>query len=583
MQIRYCLMNNRAMIKKTLKNRIDAARGLVKPDLVLKEGNVINVFTGGINITDVAIHSGVIVGLGSYDGKVNIDAKNKFIIPGFIEGHIHIESTLLAPSEFARAVLPCGTTTVVADPHEIANVMGAEGIQYMLDASVDLPVDIYYMAPSCVPATGFETSGAHLDAAALKKFISHPRILGLGEVMNYPGVIAGDDDVLDKIIAFSSKMIDGHAPLVAGCDLNAYALTGISSDHECSMMREAREQVSAGMHLMIREGTQAKNMRDLIGFVTPFNNSRCSLVTDDLHPHDLLRKGHLNNLIDLAIELGLDPVTAVKLASFNTAQHFGLKGLGAIATGYQADIAVLSSIKPVRVEKVIKRGSIVFDSGKILVVIPAPSVSGRISCMNVAPYNEGSFKVKDEGTKIRVIGIIPEQVITRGLVMEPNVKDGLILPDVKSDILKVVVIERHKATGNIGVGFVHGLGLEAGAIASSVAHDSHNIIAAGTNDHDIYISTKAVEKMKGGLAAVKDGKVLASLALPVAGLMSDKPLKIVAASWEKLRSVAKDLGSLHREPFMELSFLALPVIPELKLTDKGLFDVKVFKPVSLYI
>jgi adenine deaminase len=571
------------MTKKTLKNRIEAARGIAKPDLVLKQGNVINIFTGGINITDVAVHSDVIVGLGSYDGKVNIDAKNKFIIPGLIEGHIHIESTLLVPSEFARAVLPCGTTTVVADPHEIANVMGAEGLQYMLDSSEDLPVDIYYMAPSCVPATGFETAGACLDAAALKKFISHPRILGLGEVMNYPGVIEGDDGVLDKIVAFSSRMIDGHAPLVTGSDLNAYALTGISSDHECSMMKEAREQVSAGMHLMIREGTQAKNMRDLIGFVTPFNNPWCSLVTDDLHPHDLLRKGHLNNLIDLAIELGLDPVTAIKMASFNTAHHFGLKGLGAIAPGYQADMAVLSSIKPVRVEKVIKRGGIVYDSGRILAGIDAPAVSGNLRRMNVAPYDKDALKVRDEGAKIRVIGIIPEQVLTRSLIMEPNVKDGLVMPDVKSDILKVVVIERHRATGNIGIGFVHGLGLESGAIASSVAHDSHNIIAAGTNDADIIAAAKAVEKMKGGLAAVKDGRVLATLALPVAGLMSDRPLKTVAASWEKLRSVAKDLGSLHREPFMELSFLALPVIPELKLTDRGLFDVKVFRPVSLFV
>lgn len=576
-------MKDKGVRKKTLKSIIEAARGAVKPDLVLKEGNVINVFTGGINITDVAVHSGVIAGLGSYDGRVNIDAKNKFIIPGLIDGHIHIESTLLSPAEFARAVLPCGTTTVVADPHEIANVMGADGIQYMLDASVNLPVDIYYMIPSCVPATAFETAGAVLDASALKKYINHPRVLGLGEVMNYPGVIAGDDAVLDKIIAFSGRNIDGHAPLVTGMDLNAYAVTGISSDHECSMIKEARDQVSAGMYLMIREGTQAKNMRDLIGFVTPFNNPRCSFVTDDLHPHDLLRKGHMNCLIDLAMELGLDPVTAIKMASFNTAQHFGLKSLGAIAPGYQADIAILSSIKPLRVEKVIKNGAIAFDSDKILADIHSPELSHSLVRMNVKPYAKDDLNVKDKGGKIRVIGIIPEQVLTRNLVMEPNVKDCLIMPDVKADMLKVVVIERHRATGNIGVGFVHGLGLESGAIASSVAHDSHNIIAAGTNDDDIYAAAKEVENMKGGLAAVKDGKVLASLALPVAGLMSDRPLSETAAAWEKLRSVAKDLGSLHREPFMELSFLALPVIPELKITDMGLFDVVAFKPVGLYV
>jgi adenine deaminase len=576
-------MKDKGVTKKTLKSIIEAARGTVKPDLVLKEGNVINVFTGGINITDVAVHSGVIAGLGSYDGRVNIDARNKFISPGLIDGHIHIESTLLVPAEFARAVLPCGTTAVIADPHEIANVMGADGIQYMLDASYNLPVDIYYMAPSCVPATAFETAGATLDAAALKKFINHPRVLGLGEVMNYPGVISGDDSVLDKIIAFSDRNIDGHAPLVSGMDLNAYAVTGISSDHECSMMKEAREQVSTGMHLMIREGTQAKNMRELTGFVTPFNNSRCSFVTDDLHPHDLLRKGHMNCLVDLAMELGLDPVTAIKMASFNTAQHFGLRHIGAIAPGYQADIAILSSIKPVRVEKVIKKGAIAFDSGKILADISAPELSRGLSAMNVKPYAKDRLKIRNEGGNIRVIGIIPEQVLTRNLMMEPHVKDGMIVPDVKADILKVVVIERHHATGNIGLGFVHGLGLEAGAIASSVAHDSHNIIAAGTNDDDIYCAAKEIEKMKGGLVAVKEGKVLAFLALPVAGLMSDRQLGETASAWEKLRSVANDLGSMHREPFMELSFLALPVIPELKLTDRGLFDVVAFKPVGLYM
>ncbi len=569
--------------KKTLKSIIEASRGAVKPDLVLKEGNVINVFTGGTDIADVAIHSGVIAGLGSYDGRVNIDAKNRFIIPGLIDGHIHIESTLLTPSEFACAAIPCGTTAVVADPHEIANVMGAEGIRYMLDASKNLPVEIYYMAPSCVPATSFETAGAVLDAAALKKFIKHPRVLGLGEVMNYPGVIAGDDGILDKIIAFSGRNIDGHAPLVSGMDLNAYAVTGISSDHECSSMKEALEQVSAGLQLMIREGTQAKNMRDLIGFVTPFNNSRCSLVTDDLHPHDLLRKGHMNNLVDLAIELGLDPVTAIKMASFNTARHFGLRHLGAIAPGYQADVAILSSLKPLRVEKVIKAGKVVFENGSIVEAIVDAAVSIGLKRMHVAPYCEDAFLVKDVGKKIRVIGIIPEQVLTRSLVMEPHVRDGLIVPDVKADILKVAVIERHRASGNIGVGFVHGLGIEAGAIASSVAHDSHNIIAAGTNDDDIFRAAKEVEKLKGGLVAVKGGKVLAALALPVAGLMSDRPLGEVAASWEKLRSVAKDMGSLHREPFMALSFLALPVIPELKLTDRGLFDVTVFNPVDLYV
>ncbi|MFH2120890.1 MAG: adenine deaminase [Pseudomonadota bacterium] len=565
-----------------LKNLIRVARGKQAPDLVLKGGRVLNVFSGEIIRADVAVCDGIIAGVGSYEGPVVIDAAGDYITPGFMDAHMHPESTLLLPAELARAVLARGTTAIIADPHEIANVLGTEGIRFMLAASEGLPVDFYFLLPSCVPATDLETSGASLSAAELKTFRRHKRVLGLAEMMNYPGVLCGSDPVVEKLIAFRRRIRDGHAPLLSGKDLNAYIAAGIRSDHECTVLAEAQEKLRLGMHIMIREGTQAKNLKELLPLVTSWNSRHCSLVTDDLHPHDLLAKGHLDHLIDIAVGEGIEPVEAVRMVTFNTARYFGLRDVGAVAPGYRADLLILQSLAPVRVRSVIKGGKKVFDDGGFTGEETTRAECGQISAMNVRPFNREAFAVPSRGERIRVIGLIPDQILTRQLILEPAVRDGAIVSDVSRDILKLAVVERHRATGRIGLGFVQGFGLKEGALASSVAHDSHNIIAVGCDDGDLFAAVKAVEKMNGGLAAVRNGELLAGLPLPIAGLMSDRPLAEVARGWEELHRVARDFGSVPAEPFMVLSFLALPVIPELKLTDRGLVDVNLFEHVPLF-
>lgn len=565
-----------------LKNLIRVARGKQAPDLVLKGGRVLNVFSGEIIRADVAVCDGIIAGVGSYEGPVVIDAAGDYITPGFMDAHMHPESTLLLPAELARAVLARGTTAIIADPHEIANVLGTEGIRFMLAASEGLPVDFYFLLPSCVPATDLETSGASLSVAELKTFRRQKRVLGLAEMMNYPGVLCGSDPVVEKLIAFRRRIRDGHAPLLSGKDLNAYIAAGIRSDHECTVLAEAQEKLRLGMHIMIREGTQAKNLKELLPLVTSWNSRHCSLVTDDLHPHDLLSKGHLDHLIDIAVGEGIEPVEAVRMVTFNTARYFGLRDVGAVAPGYRADLLILQSLAPVRVRSVIKGGKKVFDDGGFTGEETTRAECGQISAMNVRPFNREAFAVPSRGERIRVIGLIPDQILTRQLILEPAVRDGAIVSDVSRDILKLAVVERHRATGRIGLGFVQGFGLKEGALASSVAHDSHNIIAVGCDDGDLFAAVKAVEAMNGGLAAVRNGELLAGLPLPIAGLMSDRPLAEVARGWEELRRVARDFGSVPAEPFMVLSFLALPVIPELKLTDRGLVDVNLFEHVPLF-
>lgn len=564
-----------------LKNLIRVARGEKAPDLVLKGGRVLNVFTGEILRADVAVHDGIIAGVGSYDGPAVIDARGGCITPGFMDAHMHLESTLLSPAQLAKAVLPRGTTAIMADPHEIGNVLGSGGIRYMLEASKGLPVDIYFLLPSCVPATDLETSGASLSAADLKRFRREKRVLGLAEMMNYPGVLNGSDPVLEKLIAFRQGIRDGHAPLLSGKGLNAYIAAGPRSDHECTMRAEAREKLRLGMHIMIREGTLAKNLRELLPLVTPRNSRHFSLVTDDLHPHDLMKRGHLDHLIDRAAAEGMAPSEAIRMVTCNTAQYFGLKDAGAVAPGCRADLLILESLAPVRVRSVIKRGKRVFHEGVLIGDETSGAECARIGAMNVRPFDRGALAVPYEGAPIRVIGLIPDQVLTRQLVLEPAVRGNVVVSDVRRDILKLTVVERHRGTGRIGLGFVRGFGLKAGALASSVAHDSHNIIGVGCSDGDLFTAVKAVEEMSGGLAAVRDGKVLARLPLPIAGLISDRPLAEVARGWEKLRRVARDLGSAPAEPLMVLSFLALPVIPELKLTDRGLVDVDRFAHVPL--
>ena len=567
-----------------LRLRVCAARGEVAPDLLLMGGRVVDVFTGDIFDADVAVLGGHIVGVGSgYSGPRVLDCCGKFITPGFIDGHIHIESTLLSPRELAKALVHHGTTAVVCDPHEIANVLGAGGIEYILDEGAGLPLDVFVMLPSCVPATHLETAGAELPVEELLKFAGRERVLGLAEMMNYPGVLSGREDVLEKIAAFCELPKDGHAPLLSGKDLNAYVGAGLHSDHECTRESEAREKLRLGVHVMIREGTQAKNLRALLPVVTPRTVARCSLVTDDLHPHDILERGHLDFLMGMAVEEGLDPVLAVTMATLSPARYFGLEDRGAVAPGYRADIAVLSSLRPLRVETVVKDGRVVCHEGSLTVDVPSRGTLTGLSPMNIKSYTAGSFAIPGKAKLIRVIGLVRDQILTTLLTEEAAFRDGLAVADTARDIVKVAVVERHRRTGNIGLGFVRGFGLKKGALASSVAHDSHNIICVGCEDDDMFVAVKAVELMGGGLAAASDGKVTGRLPLPIAGLMSDRPLREVAGGWRRMRDAAERLGSTLEEPFMALSFLALPVIPELRLTDLGLVDVTAFAHVPLFV
>jgi len=571
------------MAVEQLKNRIRAARGERSPDLVVKGGRVINVFSREIVEADVAVYDGLIVGVGSYNGPRVIDAEGMFLCPGFIDGHFHIESTMLSPPELAKAVLPYGTTAIIADPHEIANVVGKRGIRYLIESSEDLPIDIYIMLPSCVPATSLESSGTTLTCEDLKAFQREERVLGLAEMMNYPGVVAGMNDVLEKIDAFTGRVRDGHSPLLSGRDLNAYITAGLRSDHECTDLEEAREKMRLDMHIMMREGTQAKNLRTLLPLVTQDTVCQCSLVTDDLHPHDLLKEGHLNHLVDIAVSQGIDPILALVMVTLSPARYFGLRHLGAIAPGFQADMLILSSLQPVTVETVLKKGNKVFDRGVFTCEFPRPAPTDNLSSMNIKSYGPHSFAVREEGEYIRVIGLIHDQILTKSVVAKAPVHNGSIVADIKRDLIKIAVVERHHGTGNIGLGMVQGFGLKGGALASSVAHDSHNIIAVGCTDPDIFTAVKAVEKMGGGLVAAKKGEILSRLPLPVAGLMSDLPLEEVARGWKEVNRAAGILGCHLEEPFMALSFLALPVIPELKITDRGLVDVGQFVHVPLFV
>lgn len=565
-----------------LSKRIRVARGEEVPDLVLKGGRVIDVFTGEIHRGDVALCEGFIAGVGDYDGPHEVDVKGRYVAPGFMDGHIHIESTMLSPPELAKAMIPRGTTAIVSDPHEIANVMGGRGIEYILKSSEGLPLDVYIMLPSCVPATHLETSGAMLSAQDLLAFKGRERVLGLAEMMNYPGVANGAPEVLEKIAAFCDRVKDGHAPLLSGKDLCAYIGAQIRSDHECTALEEAREKLRRGMHVMIREGTQARNLETLLPIVTPLTAGHCSFVTDDLHPHDLMEMGHMDHVLNEAMEAGLDPVLAIIMVTLSTARYFRLGDRGAAAPGYRADLVVLSSLKPCRVEGVIKSGKLVYDGKTILAEIPAAAVMKDFSPMAVAPYGPESFAVPARGDVLRVIELIRGQILTRQRRETAFRVDGAAVSDMERDIVKIAVVERHRATGNIGLGFVKGFGLKSGALASSVAHDAHNIVCIGCTDGDMHTAVKAVEEMKGGLAVVRDGRLVEGLALPIGGLMSDRPLGEVAEGWRKMRRAAAGLGCTLEEPFMVLSFLALPVIPDLKITDRGLVDVTAFDFTPLF-
>jgi adenine deaminase len=485
--------------------------------------------------------------------------------------------------EYAHTVVPHGTTAVIIDPHEIANVLGLDGIRYMLESSKGNPLSVYIMVPSCVPATNLETAGATLTADDIEPLLRNKWVVGLGEIMNYPGVLFRDHQVLAKIRTAEGKRIDGHAPALSGRDLAAYAAAGVGSDHECTTLGEAREKLRVGMHIMIREGTAARNLRDLLPLITPSNARRCMFVTDDRHPADLIETGHIDHIIRTAISGGLDPITAIQAATLNPAEYFGLSDKGAIAPGRRADLVVFDSFQDFNIEKVFRGGELVAENGSML---PRDAGSSRPvlrSSMNVAPLCSEDFRIRSETGRVRVIDIVPGQVVTRELLEKPTVEDGFVVADVEQDILKLAVVERHLASGNVGLGLVRGFGLRRGAIASSVAHDSHNIIVVGTNDGDMLAAVEEVVRMRGGLAAVTDGISTATLPLPIAGIMSDRSTEEVNQAMKDLLQATTSMGSSLRDPFMAISFLALPVIPQLKLTDKGLVNVTQFKHVPLFV
>ncbi|MBC7233338.1 MAG: adenine deaminase [Chloroflexi bacterium] len=565
-----------------LEELIQVARGEVEVDLLLKNAQVVNVFSGNIHPADVAIHHSYIVGLGDYRARQVIDLQGQYLCPGFIDGHVHIESSMLRVPEFARVVVPQGTTTVICDPHEIANVLGLDGIRYMLESSKYTPFSVYVMLPSCVPATDMETAGSKLAAEDLAAMLGSEWVLGLGEVMNYPGVIFRDWEVLNKIKVAAGKVIDGHAPGLSGRDLCAYIAAGIRSDHECTTVEEAREKLQLGMHIMIREGTTARNLESLLPLVTRNNASNCMFVTDDRHLPDLLNEGHMNFVIRKAIRLGLDPIIAIQMATINTARYFGLKDKGAIGPGMRADLVVLDNLSDFNVQMVFRGGQMVAKEGKLLPLPQKPKDVPLRSSMNINWQASDDLKMPAAGKWAKVIGIVPNEIVTDSLLEEVKNENGFAVSDVERDILKMAVIERHLASGNLGLGFVKGLGLKRGALGSSVAHDSHNLVIVGTNDEDMLLAAHEIERLRGGLVAVADGQVLASLPLPIAGLMSDRPYEEVNAALNQLLRVAHELGSDLHDPFMTLSFLALPVIPSLKLTDKGLVDVTQFKFVPLF-
>jgi adenine deaminase len=561
-----------------MKQFISVAKGESPADLVLTNARVVNVFNGEVETANVAVYKEYIAGVGDYEqAQKTIDLKGKYVAPGLINGHVHLESSMLDVGQYARAVVPHGASAIVTDLHEIANVSGIDGINYILDFARTLPFDLFLMAPSCVPATNMETSGASLGAVDLKQILKLKECIGLGEVMNYPGVLFGDATMLEKIAAAQGKIVDGHAPGVSGLNLNAYIGAGIGSDHESVALAEAAEKLRRGMYVMIREGSSEKNLETLLPLVTDKTYPRCFFVTDDRHAEDILHDGDIDAVVRKAIRLGLDPVRAVQLATITTATYFKLDRLGAVAPGYYANFIILENLKDFQVKETYYRGEKVSENGKPLFELPKSPANKLNKTVNIKSFTVDKLKLKTAGENMLAVEIVPGQIITRKKQVKVKIEKGLVVPDVSRDILKALVVERHKATGNVGLGLVIGFGLKRGALASSTAHDSHNIVAVGASDEDIYTAIKEVERLQGGLVVAAGGKVLGSLATPIAGLLSQQPLETVVADLAKLEKIARELGCVLPAPFATLSFLALPVIPELRLTDHGLVDVVEFK------
>ena len=567
---------------RDIQHKLSVARGEQPAELLFKNARLVNVLSGEIHETNVAVDDGRVIGFGDYEARETIDISGAYLAPSLIDGHFHVESTMVTIPEFARAVVPHGTGAMVIDPHEYANVLGMDGIRYVLESSKNLPIDFFIMLPSCVPATHLETAGARFTDDDLAFMMSDDRIAGVAELMNYPGVFLGHESELAKIDAGRGKVIDGHAPGLRGKNLNAYALAGVRSDHESTELEEAREKLRLGMHLLVREGSTERNLERIIALVTPQNSANCSFATDDKLPGDLVNEGHIDHSIRKAIALGVPPVTAIQMGTINTARYYRLKNQGAIAPRYWADFVVVDDLTEFKVRRVYKKGALVAENGKYLCTA-SPATDKPRSTMNLSYRAPSDFEVAANGApkKIRVIEIVPHQIVTKEIFATPKLADGKIISDPERDILKLVVVERHRATGNVGVGFVCGFGLNRGALGSTVAHDAHNVVVVGVTDSDIVAAIRALEEMRGGQVAVADGKIEASLPLPIAGLVSDQPLEIVIEKIAELKSAAARLGSALDAPFMSLSFLSLSPIPALKLTDQGLVDAVNLKLTNL--
>ena len=558
---------NRKLNKKL--HVIDVAAGRAPADLVLKNATYVNVFSNELCHGDIAVAEGLIVGMGEYHGKVEVGVSGKLVLPGFVDAHIHLESSLVSPTEFAKAVLPHGTTTVITDPHEIANVMGTDGIEYMLQATEDLPVDVRFMLPSCVPATPLDESGANLDYRAIDSFYDHPRVQGLAEMMNYVGVVNGDGQVVEKIVASQAhhKKIDGHAPGLSGKELNAYIAAGVYSDHECSDMEDAMNKLRLGQYIMIREGTAARNLEALMPLLTSQYVDRCMFCTDDKHPNDLLEKGHIDYIVKKAISLGADPIVAVKAACHNAARYFLLNNRGAIAPGYLGDFVIIDDFQHFEIEMVYKRGVLMYDGQ--LRDFPAPEIDPYLVKRAHDTFHVAHLTAEDfsDGRPHAVIGMIPGEIVTQDAGYADHA-------DPEQDILKIAVIERHKNTHHIGLGYIKGYGLKRGAVATSISHDSHNIIVVGATDEDMAAAANRIVENRGGITVMENGQVLGEVTLSIAGIMSDDSLVMVNSALEDAKDEAFGLGvSRGIDPFMTLSFMALPVIPSLRITTRGVFDV----------
>ena len=559
---------NRKLLKK--QRIIAAAAGRDPADLVLKNATFVNVFSNELSTMDIAVAEGLIVGMGSYQGRSEVDCTGKIVLPGFLDAHIHLESSLVSPTEFVKAVLPHGTTTVVTDPHEIANVMGTDGIEYMLQATEDLPVDVRFMLPSCVPATPLDESGAILDYRAIDSFYDHPRVQGLAEMMNFVGAINGDEQTVEKIVAAQAhhKKIDGHAPDLQGNDLNAYIAAGVYSDHECHDVKDAIAKLERGQFIMIREGTAARNLEALMPLLTGKYADRCMFCTDDKHPNDLLEKGHIDYIVKKAISLGADPITAVKVACHNAARYFLLNNRGGISPGYLADFVIIDNFQDFNIEQVYKKGVLMVDHGEIQ-DFPSPEIEPYLVERAHKTFHVAALTAEDFAEKRPrgIIGMVDGEITT----VDAGYSDRI---DVEYDVLKIAVVERHKNTHHIGIGYIQGYGLKSGAVATSISHDSHNIIVVGTNETDMAAAVNRVVELNGGIVVWDGGQSVAEVPLAIAGIMSDEPLVTVNEKLETAKDAAHKLGvNPGIDPFMTLSFMALPVIPSLRITTRGVFDV----------